>query len=208
MSRTINLALISSLLFFMANIAQADAGVGEQIYKHCKVCHGVKGWGGKEGKYPRIAGLPQYYLEKQLADFKGRKRINKPMVPVFKNWRFNQDAITAVSAFVSQLSLAGFERTHYEPSPEVLAQFDGKDEMLEVGEDIFQDCIQCHGEQARGKEDKESPPLVNQYPNYLRKQIVEFASGHRTHENSESLFGELETDEIEALLAYLNSQAD
>ncbi len=182
----------------------ADDSVGKQIFQHCKNCHGVQGLGGKEGKYPRIAGLPQFYIEKQLTDFKYRKRSNKPMVPVFKNWRFNQDAIAAVAAYVTQLPTAELNIPAYEPEAEMLAQFDSREEMEEVGEDIFQDCIQCHGEKAAGKTDKETPPLVKQYSNYLRKQIGDFATGRRVHENSEPLFAELEADEVEALLAYIS----
>jgi cytochrome c553 len=196
---------MSAVLFFFMHGLAADVSVGKQIYQHCKVCHGLKGLGGKEGKYPRIAGLPQAYIEKQLSDFKGRKRLNKPMVPVFKNWRFNKDAMASVASYVTQLPLDELTIPDYESPPEILVQFDSPGEMKEVGEELFQDCIQCHGEQATGKADKESPPLVNQYPNYLRKQIGDFATGRRTHENSESLFATLDADEVEALLAHLAS---
>ena len=182
----------------------AEVAVGEQVYSHCKRCHGEAGQGGSEGKYPRIAGLPRPYLEKQLNAFKQRKRINKPMVPVFKNWRFNREIIASVAAYVNQFPTDELQIPTYRPAPEILEQFDSRDEMLEVGEELFQDCVQCHGEDAQGKLDKDSPPLVNQYPNYLRKQMGDFATGHREHEHSDSLFGELETDEVESLLAYIS----
>lgn len=196
-------SLAAALPLFLVGHVGADTSLGEQIYQHCRVCHGVKGLGGEGGKYPRIAGLPQAYIEKQLSDFKNRKRLNKPMVPVFKNWRFNQDAMASVAAYVTQLSLAELNISAYEPEAEILAQFESRQEMEEVGEDIFQDCVQCHGEQATGKADKQSPPLIQQYPAYLRKQLDDFANGRRKHENSESLFGALEADEVEALLAFL-----
>ena len=183
--------------------AIAEVSMGEQIYQHCKVCHGPRGLGGQEGKYPRIAGLPQTYVEKQLSDFKSRKRLNKPMIPVFKNWRFNQEAMAAIAAYINQLPLDELDIPAYEPQAEILAQFESREEMVEVGEGIFEDCIQCHGEQATGKADKKSPPLIDQYPAYLRKQLGDFAGGRRSHENSETLFGELAPDEVEALIAYL-----
>lgn len=185
----------------------ADTAIGEQVFKHCKQCHGAKGQGGSDGKYPRIAGLPQSYLEKQLNDFKQRKRSNKPMVPVFKNWRFNKDVIASVAAHVNQFPTDALEIPAYQATTEVLEQFDSKEHFLEVGEELFQDCVQCHGEDARGKKDKESPPLVKQYPNYLRKQIGDFAVGNREHEHSETMFGELDPDEIEAILAYISKLA-
>jgi cytochrome c553 len=197
------LAWVACLFGLGDALAEQGGSMGGQIYQHCKVCHGTEGLGGKEGKYPRIAGLPQAYLEKQLSDFKNRKRLNKPMIPVFKNWRFNQEAMAAVAAYITQLPLDGLDIPAYEPAAEILAQFESSEEMVEVGEDIFQDCIQCHGERATGKADKKSPPLIDQYPAYLRKQLGDFASGRRSHENSDSLFGELASDEVEALLAYL-----
>jgi len=203
MSHITKISLMAGFFILILSDAFAEVSVGEQIYQHCKVCHGPKGLGGKEGKYPRIAGLPQTYIEKQLSDFKNRKRLNKPMIPVFKNWRFNREAMAAVAAYITQLPLDELDIPAYEPAAEMLAQFESRDEMVMVGEDLFEDCIQCHGERATGKEDKKSPPLIRQYPAYLRKQIGDFAAGRRSHENSESLFGELVPDEVEALLAYL-----
>lgn len=195
--------LFMAILLLLASDLLAEESVGKQIYTHCKVCHGFQGQGGKDGKYPRIAGLPQTYIEEQLTNFKSRKRINKPMVPIFKNWRFNQDAIQTVAAYVAALPLNVSSIPAYEPSAEILAQFDSHQEFLEVGEDLFQDCVQCHDEGGQGKQDKGSPPLVPQYSAYLRKQIGDFAVGRRIHENAESLFSKLEADEVEALLGYI-----
>jgi cytochrome c553 len=203
MGHITRIGLLSVFFLLLLSDAFAELSVGQQIYQHCKVCHGPKALGGKDGKYPRIAGLPQAYIEKQLSDFKNRKRLNKPMIPVFKNWRFDQQAMAEVAAYITHLPLDELDIPAYEPAVEILAQFESRDEMVMVGEDIFEDCIQCHGEQAAGKEDKKSPPLIHQYPAYLRKQIGDFATGRRSHENRESLFDELAPDEVEALLAYL-----
>jgi cytochrome c553 len=183
----------------------ADDSLGAQIYQQCKNCHGVDAMGGKEGEYPRIAGLPKYYLETQINNFKQGKRVNKPMLPVFKNWRFDADAIAAVADYINGMPLDRSRVPTYEPTAETLSLFESTEQFAEVGEEIFQDCIQCHGEDAMGKPDKESPPLVDQYPVYLRKQIGDFATGRRTHENAESFFGELAADEVEALLGYIDS---
>jgi cytochrome c553 len=184
MGYTTRTGLFSILFILSLSDVFAEVSVGEQVYQHCKACHGPKGLGSKDGKYPRIAGLPQYYVEKQLGDFKNRKRLNKPMIPVFNNWRFNQEVMAAVAAYITQLPLDELAIPDYEPAADILAQFDSREEMVQVGEDLFEDCI-------------------HQYPAYLRKQLGDFASGRRSHENSESLFGELAPDEVEALLAYL-----
>jgi cytochrome c553 len=184
--------------------AAADTGMGEQIYAHCQTCHGERGQGGKNGEYPRIAGLPQAYIEKQLNQFKTRKRMNKPMLPIFKNWRFNQEAMAAVAAYVHALPVDRSVIEAYVPAPEVLADFQSREEFEELGRELFQGtCDQCHGEDGRGRADKESPPLVDQYPAYLRKQIGDFAGGRREHESAAKMFGELYAEEVDSLLVYL-----
>jgi cytochrome c553 len=160
--------------------------------------------GGRDGEYPRIAGLPKAYIERQLSSFKSRKRLNKPMIPIFENWLFDQAAISELVDHVSAMAVDRTSIPDYAPADEILAQFDSLEQFNEVGEELFQDCVQCHGEDARGKADKESPPLVQQYPNYLRKQIGDFAAGSRSHEHAESMFGELAADEVEALIGYIS----
>ena len=181
----------------------ADDSAGAQIYQHCINCHGPDGMGGREGEYPRIAGLPKDYIERQLSNFKNRKRLNKPMIPIFKNWRFDEAAMSEVADHITAMAVDKARIPDYVPAIDILAQFDSAEQFTEVGEELFQDCVQCHGEDARGRADKESPPLVQQYPNYLRKQIGDFTSGRRSHEHAEKMFGELETDEVEALIGYI-----
>lgn len=181
--------------------ATADSG-GEGIYQHCKNCHGSAGEGGKDGEYPRIAALPEDYIERQINNFKLRKRINKPMVPTFKNWRFDEEAIAEVAAYVS----AQPEPTipAFEPSAERLSEFESRQEFEELGSELFEiTCSQCHGMDGRGRIDKEAPPLVNQYPNYIFKQIRDFVNGSREHEHAAKMFGELYEEEVESLLVHL-----
>lgn len=185
--------------------AQASALNGEAIYQHCANCHGKQGLGGDGGKHPRIAGLPQDYIERQLKAFKARKRINKPMLPIFKNWRFNEEAMQAVAAYISALPGDALSLPVYQPPADALAEFDSRAEFDAVGEEVFQDnCAQCHGDDGRGLTDKETPPLIRQYPRYLAKQIGDFIRGEREHEHAKKMFGELYVEEVEALLAYLD----
>lgn len=46
----------------------------------CAGCHGDVGQGGKEGQYPRIAGLPVTYIYRQLKLFQQNTRPNLPML--------------------------------------------------------------------------------------------------------------------------------
>ena len=75
---------------------------------------------------------------------------------------------------------------------------------LELGAELYADCVQCHGAKGWGVSDKDDPPLAGQYTEYLAKQIQDFISGQRWHEFSEELFNDLDEEEIAALLAYLS----
>jgi cytochrome c553 len=198
------LSVCAAAAFVAAAPGWADVGVGQSLYKHCANCHGSQGEGGEMGKYPRIAGLPKRYVERQLHDFKVKKRINKPMLPIFKDWRFNADAIESVAAYVSGLTANDLSIATFEPTAAALAEFESRQEFDEVGEEIFRsNCAQCHGDDGQGRADKEAPPLVRQYPAYLAKQIDDFAAGRREHEHAAKMFGEMYPEEREAVLAYL-----
>jgi len=201
-AKQIGWVILAVMALFNSSLMAADS-VGESIYQHCKNCHGPAGEGGNAGEYPRIAALPKDYIVRQLNNFKLRKRVNKPMLPIFKNWRFNKDAMAEVASYLAALP----EPTGlpvFEPSPQRLADFDSREEFNELGRELFEDnCTQCHGDDGRGRADKEAPPLVNQYPNYLLKQISDFISGQRQHEHAKKMFGELYEEEVEALVAHL-----
>jgi len=183
-------------------VVHADDLLGERVYQYCKSCHGAAGQGGEEGKYPRIAGLPQAYVERQLENFKLQKRANKPMVPVFKQQLFDEKAISGVAAYLAKLPEPSM--VPFEPSAQLLADFDSREEFDELGQELFETaCDQCHGDDGRGRADKDAPPLINHYPAYIRKQINDFAAGRREHEHATKMFGELYEEEVESLLVYL-----
>ena len=46
-----------------------DLEYGQEINETCAACHGEFGEGMPDGEYPRLAGLPQGYIAKQLRDF-------------------------------------------------------------------------------------------------------------------------------------------
>lgn len=176
---------------------------GEDVYKYCKSCHGDRGQGGAEGQYPRIAALPADYLAKQLRDFKDRKRVNKPMIPIFRHHKFDGRVIATVAAYVAAMPPQDIGVWSYEPSAEALAALELRPALKGAGQVVFQrDCAACHGDKGQGRSDIGAPPLVNQYPAYLEKQVADFKSGTRRHDNSEACSA-LSRPELEAVLSFL-----
>ena len=51
---------------------------GEQIYDTCVPCHGKDGHGNTALTVPSIAGLPRWYVERPLNNFKGSVRGAHP----------------------------------------------------------------------------------------------------------------------------------
>jgi cytochrome c553 len=173
-----------------------DAAAGAALYaKECAGCHGPAAIGGRDGEFPRLAGLPAGYLAQQLKDFRDRKRQNKPMLPIFKAGRLSADLIADLVAYLSALPV---------PNPRDMGIRDTPEGDLEWGEELYlRDCALCHGPVGEGKPDTDNPPLRAQWLGYLKRQIADFRSERRGHEYREALFQEAEPDELEAILAHL-----
>lgn len=201
------MAVVTSLLMVLLAVtpsaSDAEEVSGEAIYKFCTSCHGKHGAGGEGGKYPRIAGLPRDYVDRQLHAFKSQQRVNKPMIPVFKHHRFNEQVIASVSAHIAGMRPPGLSLWPYEASAEALAAFDTRTAFSEAGASTYAErCSGCHGAAGEGDAKADAPPLIDQYPAYLRKQIGDFAGGGRTHAESERCAA-VTPAEAEAVIAHL-----
>ncbi len=161
----------------------------------CTACHGAAADGGHKGRYPRLAGLPAPYIVRQLESFRDRKRVNKPMIPIFKGGRLTQDDIETLADYLSRQPI---------PSPAEVGVPEQISGDLTLGESLYaKGCAECHGQDGRGQADSENPPVVSQWPAYLIKQMIDFRTGQRIHENQETLFAKAESPELDALLAYM-----
>ncbi len=173
-----------------------DNARGEAIFRaECTNCHGDQGWGGEDGEYPRLAGLPPAYLAAQLQAFRDRKRQNKPMIPIFKAGRLSATDIASVASYLAALP---------PPAPGDIGLTPDREYDRELGEEIWiSDCSLCHGADGNGKPDTDNPPLTRQYPAYLIKQIRDFRADRRWHEFADALFREAEPDELDAVLGHM-----
>ncbi len=50
--------------------AEPDMERGKALNRQCALCHGFHGQGILGGKYPRLAGLPEYYLVGMMDKYK------------------------------------------------------------------------------------------------------------------------------------------
>ncbi|WP_214660565.1 c-type cytochrome [sulfur-oxidizing endosymbiont of Gigantopelta aegis] len=211
------LCLILSITTVYAEEIEIDLDLGEEINEVCAGCHGEYGQGGKNGEYPRLAGLPEAYIKAQIHLFKEEKRKNMPMRPYANDRELPDSDIPSLAAFLSQIkltstmpefdeSMSAYEKLLIAKKVFNIPKAEGD---FELGKELYiDDCQLCHGKQGRGKEGSDTPPLAGQYTEYMTKQIQDFASGERWHEYAEDMFEDMEAEEIQAIMAYLSEMDD
>jgi len=192
-----------------------DPDNAQDILEVCAACHGRNGEGGKGGEYPRIAGLAEEYLKRQLRAFKARERINIPMFPYATERELPPDDVRDIARLLSQIELPterpppDAEMTSLERLLAVQAVFNVPriDGDIENGAEIYdEECSECHGEGGWGEDDV--PQLAGQHTSYLRRQIAHFRSGERVNEDMEDVFEGFDDEDLEDVFAYLASVDD
>jgi cytochrome c553 len=195
---------------------QYDPENAQEILDTCAACHGKNGAGGKGGEYPRVAGLDEQYIIKQVSAFKARERVNIPMYPYATERELPPDDIRDIARLLSEIELptrmpkldesaSAYERLLAAQSVFNVPRVEGGN--IERGARLFEDeCADCHGEEGWG--DGEVPQLAGQHTNYLRRQIESFRSGERANEDMEGVFEGIDAQDLEDIFAFLASRDD
>lgn len=147
---------------------------GEQIFDGCFPCHGKDGRGNASLGAPAIAGLPRWYIERQLHNFQSSMRGAHPqdlegarMRPMAKAL-YRAGDLQSVAEYVATLPAAP-------PVNTMMAMGD-----TAAGRVAFQNiCITCHQDNGAGNEVLGAPPLTHQYDWYMMTQLAKFKSGMR-----------------------------
>jgi len=197
-----------------------DLELGEEINETCAGCHGEYGQGSIDGEYPRLAGLTDVYIARQLRNFKQRKRLNIPMLPYTNDRELPEEDLVSIAAYLASIQLP----TKLPPLNE--AEFDALERLqaskkvvniaiypgdVEAGRKFYkQECANCHGQDGYGDDDKHIPQLAGQYSQYLLKQVENIRTAERFHDEADDaeVFREYTDAEIAAMLAYLATLDD
>jgi len=90
-------------------VAQGDADRGKALYAVCSTCHGDSGQGMPDMNGPRLAGREEWYLKRQLQNFKSGVRgrdsrdvYGQQMAPMAQLLQDDQ-AIADVVAYINSL---------------------------------------------------------------------------------------------------------
>ncbi len=187
-------------------ILAGDSGQGAAFYAVCSACHGQNGEGNMALNAPKIAGLPAWYLTRQIEYFKNGVRggssddvYGMQMAPMAATLATPQ--ITSnVMAYISSLPDVNVEET--------IAGDVGKGAKL-----YEKTCGVCHGLRGEGVWSVNAPPIAGMSDWYLARQLKNYKNGVRgSHHMDEfgyqmvsMVTGLKNDDEINDVVAYINS---
>jgi cytochrome c553 len=168
--------------------AQGDAAI-RKLAEPCFACHGPDG-NSKNPDYPVLAGQSWRYLYIQLMDFKEGRRAD-PVMSAMAAGLTRDDMIALGNFFAAQ------------KTQPIAFKADGA--KVEAGRKISDAvlCPMCHLGGFVGQ--NEIPKVAGQYPQYIRKQLLDFRAKRRTNDagNMTSVAGTLSDDDIENLTQYI-----
>lgn len=185
-------AILGTFVAWLPMSATADMINSDELppYEICALCHGLDGVSAM-AKFPKLAGQPHLYLEKQIRDFlKGHRENDGGQMAAIVTEITEDDIPIAAKWFSSK------------PSP-VPAE---KGPLHAKGEALFtrMGCDTCH---VGGKAQSPLIPYLRaQHAGYLGKQMSDFKAGRRANDaggNMQKRMSALSKDEIDAIASYL-----
>jgi cytochrome c553 len=199
--------MVALLAFGVAISAYAagDPAKGKAAYEICAVCHGASGEGTPELNVPKIGGQEEWYVARQLQNFKSGLRapttsdVYGTQMRALSMTLTNDQEIADVAAYVASMS------------PPAVADTVSGDAAQ--GKAAYATCTACHGANGEGNKALNSPKLAGQHDWYIVRQLQNYKSGVRGGD-SKNVFDTqmrpmamiLTTDEaVNNIAAYINS---
>jgi len=174
-------------------------------YAVCAACHGQQGEGMVILNAPKISGQSEWYLRKQLENYKGGLRgshkddiYGQQMAPM-SMVLFNDTAIDNVIAHIQTFP--------DNPAPKTI------EGDIESGKKTYAVCAYCHGGNAQGTKAMNAPRMAGMTDWYLQRQLQNFKHGIRG-QHPQDYYGKqmsfmariLQDDKkIDDLVAYINT---
>ncbi len=164
--------------------AAGDAEAGKQNSSLCIACHSEDG-NSVTPQFPRLAGLGEAYLLKQMKDIKEGERVIAEMTGLLDSYS-EQDLEDISAYYASQnMQLSG--------SKELTVKLNSGTEVdaLVLGEQLYRygnpesgvpACSGCHSPTGKGNAPAGYPRLSGQFSDYVEKQLKAFRAGERLND--------------------------
>ncbi len=185
-----------------AAVLKGDPAAGEAKAATCGACHGVDG-NSAVPNFPKLAGLGEKYLVKQMQDIRSGLRPVAAMAGQVDNMT-DQDLADIAAYYDAQVR-----------SPELTDP-----ELLELGRKVYMSgimdrkvaaCSGCHSPSGKGNAPAGFPALAGQHADYIAAQLKMFRKGYedptgRVNDGDSKIMRttafELSDLEIKAVAAY------
>ena len=191
------LALAVLLMGVQTQVLAGDAAAGSVKSAMCAGCHMPDG-NSVVDIFPKLAGMGEQYIVKQLSDFKSGKRSNDTMAPM------------AMAVADEDMADIG---AYYAKQAVTPATAD--ESKLKLGKDVYRGgnmvtavpaCSGCHSPTGKGNAPAAYPSLAGQHPTYIIAQLNAFRDGTRSNDNNgmmRSVVAQMSNAEIEAVANYV-----
>ncbi len=193
MKNLVRYTLISLSLAGAAQLATAagDPEAGKALATTCAACHG-EGGNSVASTFPKIAGLGEKYLLKQLQNIKagnnGEPGRPVPQMTGILAGFSDQDLVDIASYYAQQpMQISGAKEI------EVQIYTGEKVDGLELGARIYRGgnletgvpaCTGCHSPRGLGNSPAGYPRLGGQHADYIATQLKAFRAGDRVNDNN------------------------
>ncbi|ODS24604.1 cytochrome C [Candidatus Endobugula sertula] len=164
--------------------AAGDPKAGQTLAASCAGCHGADG-NSPAPSFPKLAGVGEKYLYKQMLDIQSGKRPIAQMAGQLDG-KSDQGLLDLAAYFNNNtMQLSGAKALQVKVNAGI--KVDG----LKLGERIFRSgnletntpaCTGCHSPRGLGNDPAGFPRLSGQYPEYIAKQLRDFRGGERTND--------------------------
>lgn len=168
-----------SLILILASFANHSlAQSGEESYQQCIACHGQSGEGNEQLNSPALAGQFDWYLTRQINNFKNDLRgahkddtLGMQMAAIAKP--LNNKEVPELVKYIASLPAPKISPSEGDPR-NGMSYYQGK-------------CGGCHGGKAEGNASLNAPKLTGLSASYLNKQMQNFKNGVRGIEKEDKL---------------------
>ena len=168
------LTIMPALMLCVDAHAEGDPKLGAKLYAVCAGCHGSQGQGDALVHAPKLSGQEDWYLERQLSNFRhgvrgsaehdSHGRSMALMAMVLKT----EADISNVVAFISTL-----------PDKPAAPVIQGD---VSKGKQLYETCSACHGSAGEGNAALNAPALAGMSDWYQLSQLANYKKGLRgTH---------------------------
>ena len=187
--------LVSSIVIALgvsatsAAMAAGDPAKGKTLAATCGACHGGDG-NSAMANYPKLAGIGEKYLLKQMKDIKSGARAVPEMAGQLD--RLSEQDMADVAAYFDS------KTTQLSGSKDIKVLVNSGEQVsaLELGTKLYRAgdkeagipaCTGCHSPRGQGNEPAGYPRLSGQHAAYIEKQLKNFRDGKRTNDAAKTM---------------------